>query len=77
MADRKTYHVVPRGKEGWAVEAEGAKRATQVVDTQAEAIAKATSLAKSQPLGQVKIHGTDNKIREEHTYGKDPFPPEG
>ena len=77
MAARKVYHVVPRPEGGWAVEGEGSQRASGLHRTQADAIDQATVLAKAQALGQVKIHAEDSKIREEHTYGKDPFPPKG
>ena len=46
-------------------------------DTKAEAIARAKELAKKQALGQVIIHKQDGTIQTEHTYGKDPYPPEG
>lgn len=77
MTERKVYHVVPRTDGRWAVESEGSERASGLHGTQAQAIDQATALAKGHTLGQVKIHGADNKIREEHTYGKDPFPPKG
>jgi len=77
MSTRKVYHVVPRSDGRWAVEGEGSKRASSVQSTQEAAIEHATQLAKSQTLGQVKIHGKNNEIREEHTYGNDPFPPKG
>ncbi len=77
MASRKTYHVTPKAGKGWAVTSEGAKRAVTIHDTKQEAVDRSKQLAKKQPLGQVVIHGRDGRIQTEHTYGKDPYPPEG
>jgi len=77
MSTRKVYHVVPHSDGRWAVEGESPQRASGLQPSQAAAIEHATQLAKSQTLGQVKIHGKNIEIREEHTYGKDPFPPKG
>lgn len=74
---RKTYHVTPNHGEGWKVKAEDANKASNVLDTKAEAVQRAKELAKSQPEGQVIIHKQDGKIQTEYTYGNDPFPPKG
>jgi len=77
MAKRTTYHVAPGKQGGWQVKREGATRASSVSDTKAEAETRARDLARSHELGQVKIHGQDGRIQEEHTYGRDPHPPDG
>jgi len=77
MPKRKTYHVIPRTDGGWNVKEENASRASSSHATKAEAIARAKELAKKQALGQVIIHKQDGTIQTEHTYGKDPYPPEG
>ena len=77
MSRRKTYHVTSRTDGGWNVKEENASRASSSHDTKAEAIARAKELAKKQALGQVIIHKQDGTIQTEHTYGKDPYPPEG
>ncbi len=77
MPKRKTYHVTPRTDGGWNVKKENASRASSSHDTKTEAIARAKELAKKQALGQVIIHKQDGMIQTEHTYGKDPYPPEG
>jgi len=41
-------------------------------ENKADAIQRAKDLAKQAELGQVLIHGEDNRIQKEHTYGKDP-----
>ena len=76
MVKRTTYHVT--GKRGaWKVKREGAERATSTHDNKADAVADAMTRAKGESKGQVVIHGADNKIQTEHTYGSDPYPPEG
>jgi hypothetical protein len=75
MADKRRVHVTPKG-DNWAVQREGAKKASGVHDTKKEAVDQGRNLAK-QDKGQLLIHGKDGKIQEERTYRKDPFPPEG
>lgn len=77
MAKRTTYHVTKNRSDGWNVIKEGAQRASGNFGTKQEAINRGKELAKGAPLGQIKIHGRDGRIQTEHTYGKDPFPPEG
>jgi uncharacterized Fe-S cluster-containing radical SAM superfamily protein len=77
MAKRTTYRVTKSQSDGWNVIKEGAQRASGNFGTKQEAINRGKELAKGAPLGQIKIHGCDGKIQTEHTYGKDPFPPEG
>ncbi len=77
MAKRTTYHVTKNQGKGWKVIKEGAERATGNFDTKKQAVSRGKELAKSAPLGQIKIHSQDGKIQTEHTYGKDPYPPEG
>ncbi len=76
MTKRVVFHVVP-SSEGWSVNREGASRASSNHQTKAEAVDRARGFAQSESLGQVKIHGTDGRIQEERTYGKDPYPPKG
>ena len=72
MPKRVVYHVVPDKDEGvWKVKKEGAERAASVHDVKNDALDKARELALNNPLSQVKIHGRDGKIQEEHTYGQD------
>lgn len=77
MAKRATYHVVPHKDGDWRIQREGATRASSLAPTQTEAVERARELAQKNPLGQVVIHRRDGRIREEHTYGEDPYPPEG
>lgn len=70
------YHVTPRS-EGWAVKGEGAKRASEVLPTQKQAIDRSRELSISKGGGDVIIHGRDNRIRDRDTTtgGNDPCPP--
>ncbi len=77
MPSRKVYHVTPNQGGGWKVQSVGSKRASRTTGTKEEAIQAGKELAKSPPLGQIVIHKKDGTIQTEHTYGKDPFPPEG
>lgn len=72
---KKNQHVVPNGKD-WAVKGEGNKRATKIVDTQADAIKIAREIAINKK-SEVVIHRPDGKIRDKDSYGSDPYPPKG
>ena len=71
----KGQHVIPGGGK-WRVRRAGATRASGTFGTQAEAIARARELAKSQG-SELYIHGQDGRIRERRSFGDDPFPPKG
>jgi hypothetical protein len=73
MPKSKNQHVLPH-PDGWAVKGAGNQKATRVVDTQAEAIGLAESIARNQQ-SDTKIHGRDGKIRAGNSYGNDPHPP--
>ena len=76
-AKKANYHVVPKGDD-WAVKKAGNDRASGRFDTQREAEAAAKGLARNQPGGgEVRIHGTDGKIRDSDTIApaNDPNPP--
>ena len=71
----KNQHVVPH-EDGWAVKGAGNQKATNVVDTQKEAIDIAKSIATNQQ-SEVVIHRPDGRIRDKDSYGNDPYPPKG
>lgn len=73
--NRKNKHVVPH-ENGWAVRSQGSSRVGSTHPTQAAAIEKATTQARSDH-GELFIHGRDGQIRARNSYGKDPYPPEG
>lgn len=68
-------HVVPSAG-GWRVVRAGAARASSVHDTQAEAVAAATRIARNQRT-ELYVHGRDGRIRERNSYGNDDYPPKG
>jgi uncharacterized protein YdaT len=72
MAEGKNQHVVPH-KTGWAVEGEGASKATQVFTTQQKAIERVREIAQNQQ-SEVVIHRRDGTIRDKDSYGNDPCP---
>lgn len=71
----KSQHVTPRGGK-WVVRTTGAARASASFPTQQEAIARARSIAKERGT-ELYIHGTDGRIRERVSYGRDREPPKG
>ena len=65
----KTYLVRPRADGGWKVEAEGARRASSVHRTKAEAVAAAKELARGRAPSQVLVYKKDGlNVQEEKTY---------
>ncbi len=73
MANRKNVHVVQRDS-GWGTLREGAQRATQVYDTQAQAVQAGRQMA-GKEQGELLIHGEDGRIRARDSFGNDPYPP--
>jgi uncharacterized protein YjbJ (UPF0337 family) len=68
--ERKTYLVAPRAEGGWKVQAEGAKRASSVHRTKAEAVAAAKERARSKAPSQLLVYKKDGlNVQEEKTYG--------
>lgn len=75
MKNGKNQHVT-KHQDGWQVKGAGNDKATVVVDTQAEAIRIAKDIAQNQQ-SELVIHGTNGRIREKNSYGKDNYPPKG
>jgi hypothetical protein len=73
MANRNNIHIVQR-ENGWGTLREGGQRATQVFDTQAQAIQAGRQMAR-QGHGELLIHDQDGRIRARDSQGSDPFPP--
>ena len=76
MPKRKVWDIEPRGRQGWAVQREGASRADSLHETRDAAMSRAVELAKGAG-GQLRIKGRDGRIQSERTYGNDPHPPRG
>lgn len=71
MAQRSNYHVVPNGTQGWAVQREGAGRATSLHPTQDAAIAAGRQHAINRHA-ELVIHRPNGQIRDSDSYGNDP-----
>lgn len=71
----KNQHVVPKGDQ-WAVKGEGNTKNTRITPTQREATEVARTIARNQQ-SELLIHGKNGQIREQDSYGNDPFPPKG
>jgi hypothetical protein len=73
MAD---YEVTRNSDGGWDARRDGARRASSHHDRQSDAYAAARGYALNSGGGEVRIHGTDGRIRNSNTIGKpDPNPP--
>lgn len=71
---RVQVHVVPNN-QNWSVKKNG-----QIISNhrnKENAVQSGITIAKKQPAGQVVIHKKNGQIQTEHTYGNDPYPPEG
>lgn len=71
----KNIHVVYDGLQ-WQVKQEDAVRSSGNFCTQQEAIERAREIAIRNGQ-EVIVHGKDGRIRAKHSYGNDPYPPEG
>lgn len=76
MAEKVNRHVTRNPDGTWNNKKEGAKRASSVHNTQAEAEKAAIELAKKEK-GEVFIHDKNNKFRDRKSYGNDPKESEG
>lgn len=74
-SSKKPVHVVPH-EDGWAVEREGAQRASSIHSTQVEAEQAGRATARSDQT-EFFLHGKNGQIRERDSYGNDPYPPPG
>ena len=74
MSSRKpspNYWVSPTGDGQWSVKREGARRAANVFDTQAQANVRARDLAR-QSGGERITQRRDGSIGSKDSYGNDP-----
>lgn len=77
MSKMNRRHVVPNDGGGWKVVKPGAKRASGLFSTQAEAERAAKQMVVNQGGGEVRVHRSDGRIRDSDTVrpGRDPHPP--
>lgn len=73
---RRNNVMVSKRDHGWAVKTDGASRAAGLYDTQKEAIERGRQIAMNNQ-SELSIQGADGKIRDKHSYGRDPYPPRG
>ena len=77
MSERTRYHVTPRPDGQWQGIREGADRASVLGNTQTEVVEQMVKIAKNQEPSQLFIHRENGQVRDERTYGGDPYPPPG
>ncbi|MGY4980613.1 DUF2188 domain-containing protein [Streptomyces sp. 900105755] len=79
MSGQANSRDVTQREDGWAVTKPGSDRASAVLPTQAEAIARAKTILTNDGGGELRIHGKDGEIRDQRTIapGNDPYPPRG
>ena len=70
MPEKKNVHVVPH-EEGWAVQREGAERASSLHERQEEAIEAARRTAQREEV-ELLVHDRAGKVRSRDSYGNDP-----
>lgn len=68
-AEVDVYYVAPHA-EGWAVEKEGASRATSVHGTKAEAVAAGRERAKAAEPSRLVVHRRDGSVQDTIRYGE-------
>ena len=76
MPNENNYWTQQRPDGRWGSMHEGARRASRITDTQAEAWEYSKQKAE-EVKGEAFLRGRDGKIRERNSYGKDPCPPKG
>jgi uncharacterized protein YdaT len=70
---RDTHRVVPRGDD-WAVQRDGGKKPSRVLDNKQEAVDMARSISRNQKT-ELVIHNKNGKISRSDSHGNDPCPP--
>lgn len=73
---KNNMHVTTHSGGGWQGKREGARRASCVAPTKAQAVARARELSKAQG-GELIIHKQDGTIQARDSHGNDPYPPIG
>ncbi len=72
----KNQHVTRHPNGGWQVKGAGNSRATVRTETKSDAIDIARGIARNQ-RAELVIHNMDGRISAKHSYGNDPYPPQG
>jgi hypothetical protein len=79
MTGQANSRDVVQRDDGWAVTKPGSDRASAVLPTQTEAIARASEILANDGGGELRVHGTNGQVRDQRTIapGNDPYPPKG
>ncbi|MEG9546519.1 MULTISPECIES: DUF2188 domain-containing protein [Streptomyces] len=74
MADRPNTRDVSKRDDGWAVTKPGTARASAVLPTQVEAVARAKEILANDGGGELRVRGKNGQVREQNTVppGSDP-----
>lgn len=72
----KNQHVTRHPNGGWQVKGAGNSRATVRTETKSDAINIARGIARNQ-RAELVIHNMNGRISAKHSYGNDPYPPQG
>ena len=67
----KNYEVAPDGEGGWTVKKWGAKRSSDKLNKQEDAINRGRELAKKSK-GELSVKNRSGQIRDKWSYGNDP-----
>lgn len=74
MSKKQDRNVFQREDGTWANQRQDADRASDLHDTQAEAVESARDMLRNQGGGELSIHGRDGKIRAKDTIKPGPDP---
>lgn len=78
MTERTVFHVTPNGKRWQVKQVNGADADDPTLfATKTEAVEEGRRRARGTQPSQLVIHDEQGRIRDEHTYQDDPFPPRG
>lgn len=72
--ERRIYHVLRNGRDGWKGVLEHAGRASVTGDNKQEVINRTIAMAKNHSKCSVVIHKMDGTIQEERTYPRSADP---
>lgn len=71
---KRSQHVVPNPRGGWAVRHSGASRASRTFESQKDAVTYARDLARKGGT-ELYIHRRDGTISNRNSFGSDPHMP--
>lgn len=72
--ERRVYHVLTNGRNGWKGVLEQTGRASVTGDNKLDVINRTIAMAKNHNKCSVIIHKTDGSIQEERTYPRSAEP---